>query len=40
MAAIADGQGVVTVAKATGLRRQTVYRIKEDPAAACASLNV
>lgn len=33
-----DGQGVGEIAKATGLSRQTVYRIKADPAAAEAVL--
>lgn len=33
-----DGQGVGEIAKATGLSRQTVYRIKADPSAAEAML--
>jgi putative DNA-invertase from lambdoid prophage Rac len=33
-----DGQGVGEIAKTTGLSRQTVYRIKADPAAAEAVL--
>lgn len=34
-----DGQSVGVIAKATGLSRQTVYRIKGDPAAAEAALS-
>jgi putative DNA-invertase from lambdoid prophage Rac len=30
--------GISAIAKATGLTRQTIYRIKDDPAAAEASL--
>lgn len=35
---LAQGAGVSAVAKATGLSRQTVYRLQEDPTAAEASL--
>jgi DNA invertase Pin-like site-specific DNA recombinase len=31
--------GIAAIAKDTGLTRQTVYRIKEDPAAAEAALS-
>ena len=36
--ALAQGQGVSAIAAATGLTRQTVYRIKESPAEAEAAL--
>ena len=35
---LAQGAGVSAIAKATGLSRQTIYRLQEDPAAAEASL--
>lgn len=37
-AMVAQGAGVSAIAKATGLSRQTVYRVQEDPAAAEAVL--
>jgi hypothetical protein len=33
-----ESSGISAIAKATGLTRQTIYRIKDDPAAAEASL--
>ena len=33
-----DAMGIARIAKETGLTRQTVYRIKDDPAAAEAAL--
>jgi putative DNA-invertase from lambdoid prophage Rac len=33
-----DAVGIAQIAKETGLTRQTVYRIKDDPAAAEAGL--
>ena len=35
---LGQGSGVSAVAKATGLSRQTVYRIQADPAGAEATL--
>lgn len=35
---LSQGTGVAEIAKATGLKRQTVYRIKHDPARQVASL--
>jgi putative DNA-invertase from lambdoid prophage Rac len=36
---LAQGAGISAIAKATGLSRQTVYRIEEDPAAAARALS-
>src|SRR4051812_24787979 len=36
---LAQGADISTVAKTTGLTRQTVYRIEEDPAAAATALS-
>ena len=35
---LGESAGISAIAKATGLTRQTIYRIKDDPAAAEASL--
>jgi putative DNA-invertase from lambdoid prophage Rac len=35
-----DAVGIARIAKETGLTRQTVYRIKDDPAGAEAALTV
>jgi DNA-binding phage protein len=35
---IAQSAGIGQIAKATGLSRQAIYRIKDDPAAAEAAL--
>jgi putative DNA-invertase from lambdoid prophage Rac len=37
---LGQGQGVGTIAKTTGLKRQTIYRIKDDPAGQGAALEV
>jgi putative DNA-invertase from lambdoid prophage Rac len=35
---LGESAGISAIAKATGLTRQTIYRIRDDPAAAEASL--